>query len=84
MRHFRISRYPVHDDRGELLGVGAVVDDVSELKQAEQRLERLLEREREARAQVEAAHAEQSLEYGTVYNRHLHSSQFFADLRKSK
>src|SRR5712691_3707993 len=58
LRHFRISRYPVRDDRGALIGVGTVVDDVSELKQAEQRLEGLLEREREAREQVEVAHAE--------------------------
>jgi diguanylate cyclase (GGDEF)-like protein/PAS domain S-box-containing protein len=58
VRHFRISRYPVHDDRGALLGVGTVVDDVSELKHVEQRLQRLLEREREARAEVESAHAD--------------------------
>jgi diguanylate cyclase (GGDEF)-like protein/PAS domain S-box-containing protein len=58
LRHFRISRYPVCDDRGALIGVGTVVDDVGELKQVEQRLEELLEREREAREQVEAAHSE--------------------------
>jgi diguanylate cyclase (GGDEF)-like protein len=58
VRHFRISRYPVRDDKGALIGVGTVVDDVGELKQAEQRLEELLEREREARELVEAAHAE--------------------------
>ena len=31
-----------------------------------------------------APHAEQALEYGTVDDRHIHGSQFFADLRKSK
>jgi diguanylate cyclase (GGDEF)-like protein/PAS domain S-box-containing protein len=58
LRHFRIGRYPVRDGRGAIIGVGTVVDDVTELKQAEERLERLLERERDARAQVEAARAE--------------------------
>jgi diguanylate cyclase (GGDEF)-like protein/PAS domain S-box-containing protein len=58
LRHFRIGRYPVRDPRGAILGVGTVVDDVTELKHAEERLERLLEREREAREEVEAAHAE--------------------------
>lgn len=56
-RHFRIGRYPVHDG-GAIIGVGTVVDDVSELRWAEERLERLLERERAAREQVEAAGAE--------------------------
>jgi diguanylate cyclase (GGDEF)-like protein len=38
--------------------VGTVVDDVTELKRAEERLERLLKREREAREEVETAHTE--------------------------
>jgi diguanylate cyclase (GGDEF)-like protein/PAS domain S-box-containing protein len=58
LRHFRIGRYPVRDARGAILGVGTVVDDVTELKRVEERLEALLVREREAREQVEAAHAE--------------------------
>jgi diguanylate cyclase (GGDEF)-like protein/PAS domain S-box-containing protein len=58
LRHFRIGRYPVRDSKGTMLGVGTVVDDVTELKRAEERLQQLLERERQAREQVEAAHAE--------------------------
>jgi diguanylate cyclase (GGDEF)-like protein/PAS domain S-box-containing protein len=58
LRHFRIGRYPVRDDRGAIVGVGTVVDDVSEVKRAGERLQRLLERERDARQQVEAARAE--------------------------
>jgi diguanylate cyclase (GGDEF)-like protein/PAS domain S-box-containing protein len=57
-RHFRIDRYPVRDEKGMIIGVGTVVDDVTALRGAEQRLERLLEREREMRSEVEQARAE--------------------------
>ena len=47
---FRASRYPVRDDRGEVVGVAAIVDDVTELKVAERRLHDALAAEYESRA----------------------------------
>jgi PAS domain S-box-containing protein len=54
-RLFNASYYPVRSPDGEILGVGAVVADISERRMAEIRLAQALEREREARATAEAA-----------------------------
>ena len=49
--------YPVHGGDGEVLGMGAIVLDISERKRAEAERERALAAEREARGAAEAAAA---------------------------
>ena len=49
--------YPVHGGDGEILGMGAIVLEISERKRAEAGRERALVAEREARADAEAAAA---------------------------
>jgi diguanylate cyclase (GGDEF)-like protein/PAS domain S-box-containing protein len=45
-RTFRASRYPVRDEHGEVVGVATILDDVTELKDAELRLQQALAAER--------------------------------------
>jgi len=47
-RHWSVSYYPVHGQDGRLLGVGTVVEDISERKQAEQERIRLFREAQEA------------------------------------
>src|SRR4051812_3546953 len=54
-RTFNASYYPVSSPDGEVIGVGAVVSDITEREQAQIELAQALEREREARAAAEAA-----------------------------
>jgi PAS domain S-box-containing protein len=44
--------YPIRNERGEVYRIAGIMDDITEQKEAEQDRERLLEREREARAEV--------------------------------
>lgn len=53
-RTFRSSRYPVRDDTGAIVGIAAIIDDVSELKAAQAELARALGAERETRAFLDA------------------------------
>src|SRR4051794_26493508 len=52
---FNASYYPVRSPDGEIIGVGAVVADITERQRAQLELAQALEREREARATAEAA-----------------------------
>jgi len=54
-RIFNASYYPVHSPDGEVIGVGAVISDITERQHAQIALAQALEREREARAAAEAA-----------------------------
>ncbi|HEX6712993.1 MAG TPA: SpoIIE family protein phosphatase [Thermoleophilaceae bacterium] len=54
-RLFNASYYPVRGGEGEVIGVGAVVNDITERQRAQIELAQALEREREARAAAEAA-----------------------------
>jgi PAS domain S-box-containing protein len=54
-RLFNASYYPVRSAEGEVIGVGAVVNDITERQRAQIELAQALEREREARAAAEAA-----------------------------
>ena len=54
-RLFNASYYPVRGPEGEVIGVGAVVSDITERQRAAIELAQALEREREARAAAEAA-----------------------------
>jgi PAS domain S-box-containing protein len=54
-RVFNASYYPVRSADGEVIGVGAVVTDITERQRAQIELAQALEREREARAVAEAA-----------------------------
>jgi PAS domain S-box-containing protein len=54
-RLFNASYYPVRSPDGEVIGVGAVVADITERQRAQIELAQALEREREARAAAEAA-----------------------------
>src|SRR3954469_11955859 len=54
-RLFNASYYPVRSPDGEVIGVGAVVNDITERERAAGELAQALEREREARAAAEAA-----------------------------
>src|SRR4051812_49362119 len=54
-RTFNASYYPVRSPDGEIIGVGAVVADITERQRAQIELAQALEREREARAAAEAA-----------------------------
>jgi PAS domain S-box-containing protein len=54
-RLFNASYYPVRSPDGEVIGVGAVVADITERQLAQLELAQALEREREARAAAEAA-----------------------------
>src|SRR3954462_11290903 len=54
-RLFNASYYPVRSPDGEVIGVGAVVTDITERQRAQIELAHALERAREARAAAEAA-----------------------------
>jgi PAS domain S-box-containing protein len=54
-RLFAANYYPVRSADGEIVGVGAVVADITERQRAAMELAQALEREREARAAAEAA-----------------------------
>jgi PAS domain S-box-containing protein len=54
-RLFTASYYPVRSADGEIVGIGAVVADITERQRAAMELAQALEREREARAAAEAA-----------------------------
>ena len=54
-RLFNASYYPVRSADGDVIGVGAVVTDITERERAQIELAQALEREREARAAAEAA-----------------------------
>jgi PAS domain S-box-containing protein len=54
-RLFNASYYPVRGPDGEVIGVGSVVNDITERQRAQIELAQALEREREARAAAEAA-----------------------------
>ncbi len=49
-RHFRTSRYPIHADDGQVIGIGSISDDVTDLVDAEEQVRRTLDRERETHA----------------------------------
>jgi PAS domain S-box-containing protein len=53
--NFLASCYPVRDSSGTVIGIGAVVADITDRARAEVELATALEREREARAIAEAA-----------------------------
>jgi PAS domain S-box-containing protein len=55
IQHFLVSYYPVKDSQGAVLGVNAVVMDITERKQFEETLERLLSHEKASREAAEAA-----------------------------
>ena len=50
LRRFRTSRYPIHDDDGEVIGIGSISDDVTDLVDAEEQVRQTLDRERETHA----------------------------------
>ena len=50
-----VTHSPIHDDQGELVGVVAVSRDITAQKQVEQEHAKLLESERQARAEAEEA-----------------------------
>jgi signal transduction histidine kinase len=52
--HYLASHYPIRGARGEVLGVGVIVQDITERKRMEAERELLLERERRAHAAVQA------------------------------
>ena len=54
-RLFNASYYPVRSPDGEVIGVGAVVSDITEQKRSQIELAQALEREREAREAAEIA-----------------------------
>src|SRR3954471_2672979 len=54
-RLFNASYYPVRSADGQVIGVGAVVTDITDRQRAQIELAQALEREREARAAAEAA-----------------------------
>jgi PAS domain S-box-containing protein len=54
-RLLNASYYPVRSPDGDVIGVGAVVTDITERQRAQIELSQALEREREARAAAEAA-----------------------------
>ncbi|HMF01084.1 MAG TPA: PAS domain S-box protein [Terriglobia bacterium] len=55
VHHFVVSYYPVKDDRQPVLGVNVVVVDITQRKQVEEEREKLLEQEKAAREEAEAA-----------------------------
>lgn len=52
---YAVSYYPVRNPERDIIGVGAVVQDITERRRAENELARSLERERESRAAAEKA-----------------------------
>ena len=52
-RHFRASHYPIRDAGGHITLIAAIVDDVTELKHAQERLAQLLAKEQAARLELE-------------------------------
>src|SRR5215510_2172366 len=55
VHHFVVSYYPVKDDEQRMLGVNVVVVDITQRKQVEEEREKLLEQEKAAREEAEAA-----------------------------
>ena len=53
----QITLSPLRDDSGEVVGISSIIRDISERRQLEAEREKLLEREREARADAEYARA---------------------------
>jgi PAS domain S-box-containing protein len=53
----QITLSPLHDDAGRLVGISSIIRDISERRKLEADRERLLERERDARADAEYARA---------------------------
>lgn len=49
-RHYRSSRYPIRDERGEIALIGSIVDDITELTEAKGQLLASLASERETNA----------------------------------
>jgi signal transduction histidine kinase/ActR/RegA family two-component response regulator len=54
-RYFITSFYPIKNGGGRVLGVNVVVMDITQRKQTEEELERLLRQEKAARAEAESA-----------------------------
>lgn len=54
-RHFIDSFYPIKDEDGRMLGINAVVVEITQRKKIEEERERLLRQEKAARAEAEAA-----------------------------
>jgi PAS domain S-box-containing protein len=55
IRHFIASYYPIKNGGGRVLGVNVVVMEITERKKIEEELERLLRKEKAARAEAEVA-----------------------------
>jgi PAS domain S-box-containing protein len=55
VHHFVVSYYPIKDDQQRVLGVNVVVVDITQRKQVEEEREKLLEQEKAAREEAEAA-----------------------------
>jgi PAS domain S-box-containing protein len=55
-RYLKMSHYPVRLADGPPVGVGVVIEDMTDYVQSEQNLERLLKAESEARRRMEVAH----------------------------
>jgi PAS domain S-box-containing protein len=54
-RHWIVSYYPVLSHRGDVFAIGAVAQEITERKRAEDERTRLLDRERQARVDADAA-----------------------------
>ena len=81
-RAFRSSRYPVHDENGEVVGIATIVDDVTDLKATERRLQEALASEYDSRAFVDTLldHAPLSLTYVDRDLRYALVNQMAADV----
>ena len=55
VRHFISSYYPIKNNDGQVLGVNCVVVEITQRRKIEEELERLLQQEKSARAEAEAA-----------------------------
>ena len=55
VRHFISSYYPIKNYDGQVLGVNCVVVEITQRRKIEEELERLLQQEKSARAEAEAA-----------------------------
>lgn len=55
VHHFVVSYYPIKDNEQRVLGVNVVVVDITQRKQVEEEREKLLEQEKAAREEAEAA-----------------------------
>ncbi len=58
VRRFRTSRYPIHAEDGEVIGLGSISDDVTDLVDAEEHVRETLERERETHALLDTVFAQ--------------------------